>query len=68
MFVLQPIEDPDLRAKLRADYYLKDMSELRQMFCLSQDPEALSLNVEDTYVAGMGEDKSYCFELTGGYR
>jgi hypothetical protein len=63
LFVLEPIEDPDQRAKLRADYYLKDMSEPHQMFCLSQDPKALGLNVQETYMAGAGEDEAYCFEL-----
>ena len=63
LFVLEPIEDPDQRAKLRADYYLKDMSQLHQMFCLSQDPKVLGLNAEETYVAGAREDETYCFEL-----
>jgi hypothetical protein len=65
LFVLEPIEDADMRAKLRADYYLKDMSLLHQMFCLSQDPKELELDPEDTYVAGTDENKSYCFELPG---
>lgn len=63
LFVLEPIDDPDQRAKLRADYYLKDMSALHQMFCLSQDPKTLGLNAEESYVTGAGEDKTYCFEL-----
>jgi hypothetical protein len=63
LFVLEPIEDPDQRAKLRADYYLKDMSELHQMFCLSQDPKVLGLDAEETHVAGAGENETYCFEL-----
>lgn len=65
LFVLEPIEDPAQRAKLRADYYLKDMSEPHHMFCLSHDPKDLGLNAETTYVTGAGEDKSYCFELSG---
>ena len=63
LFVLEPIEDPDQRAKLKVDYYLKDMSEIHQMFCLLQDPKVLGLNTENTYVAGTGEDETYCFEL-----
>ncbi len=64
LFVLEPIADSDQRAKLRADYYLKEMSEPREMFCLSQTLEGLTLNPEHTYVAGDGDSKRYCFELT----
>jgi hypothetical protein len=66
LFVLEPIEDPGQRAKLRAHYYLKEMSEPHQMFCLSRDPKELSLNAEETYVARSGSSKSYCFELPTG--
>ena len=65
LFVLEPIEDPTQRAKLRADYYLKDMSEPHQMFCLPHDPKEVGLKAETTYVASAGEGKSYCFELSG---
>jgi hypothetical protein len=65
-FVLEPIEDPDQRAKLRADYYLKEMSEPREMFCFSRDPEELGLDADETYVAGTGDTKSYCFQLPTG--
>jgi hypothetical protein len=63
LFVLEPIEDPEQRAKLRADYYLKDMAEPRQMFCLWQDPTESGLKVRETYVAGTGDSRKYCFEL-----
>lgn len=68
LFVLAPIEDADERAKLRVDYYLKAMSEPQQMFCLSQDPKALGLNTEETYVSGTGDATIYCFELPGSRR
>jgi hypothetical protein len=63
---LEPIEDAGQRAKLRADYYLKEMSEPRQLYCLSRDPKELSLNVEETYVAATGDSKRYCFALPTG--
>jgi hypothetical protein len=66
LFVLKPIEDPAARAKLRVDYYLEDMSEGRQMYCLSQDPKEAGLEVDETYVAGTDESRNYCFELPEG--
>ena len=66
LFVLKPIEDPAQRAKLRVDYYLDDVSEAYQMFCLRQDPKESGLKVEETYVAGTDDSKSYCFELPEG--
>jgi hypothetical protein len=68
LFVLAPIEDANQRAKLRVDYYLEEMSEPRQMFCLSRDPKALGLNPEETYVPGTGDATTYCFELPGSRR
>jgi len=66
LFVLRPIDDQAQRAKLRAEYYLEDMSEPRKMFCLSQDPKELGLDAERTYVAGSGDAKTHCFELPAG--
>ena len=66
LFVLRPIEDPKQRAKLRVDYYLESMSEPYQMFCLSQDPKVSGLEIKETYVAGTGDEKTYCFELPNG--
>ena len=66
LFVLKPIDDQAQRAKLRAEYYLEDMSEPRKMFCLSQDPKELGLDAERTYVAGRGDAKTHCFELPAG--
>jgi hypothetical protein len=62
LFVLRPIEDPVERAKLRVDYYLEDMSEPRQMFCLLDKPAALGISSRDTYV-NEGDDREHCFEL-----
>ncbi len=65
LFVLTPIEDPDQRVKLRADYYLEEASEPQQMFCLSRDPKALGLNAEGTYTSATGDPMIYCFRLPG---
>ena len=63
LFVLKPIEDPAVRAKLRVDYYLKGMSEVRQMYCLGYDPKESGLDPETVYVSEADGHKSYCFEL-----
>ncbi|HEY1212743.1 MAG TPA: hypothetical protein VGE93_03830, partial [Bryobacteraceae bacterium] len=68
LFVLAPIEEADQRAKLRVDYYLEEMSDSQSMFCLSRDPKALGLNVENTYVSGTGDARRYCFEMPGTLR
>ena len=49
--VLEPIEDPDQRKKLRADFYLKEASPPQQMFCSSYNPEDVGLKTEQTYVS-----------------
>lgn len=66
LFVLRPIEDPAERAKLRVDYYLKAMSEPRQMYCWGQDPKASGLNVEEVYVSEADDRKTFCFNLPKG--
>jgi hypothetical protein len=66
LFVLKKIVDPGERAKLRVDYYLEEMAEPAEMFCLLRDPKEVGLDVESTYVAGTEDDKSYCFELPIG--
>jgi hypothetical protein len=66
LFVLRPIEDPVERAKLRVEYYLEGMSEAREMFCLGHDPKESGLDVEETYVSGAEDEKTYCFELQKG--
>jgi hypothetical protein len=63
LFVLRPIDDPKEREKLRVDYYLESMAEPYQMYCLSQDPKESGLVVDETYVAGKDDEKTYCFEL-----
>jgi hypothetical protein len=61
--ILAPIEDPEQRARLRADYYLKEASPPRQMFCSSYDPKELGLNTEATYMSQIGGPTTYCFEV-----
>jgi hypothetical protein len=68
LFALTPIDDPDQRAKLRADYYLEEMSEPQQMFCTSRDPKRLGLSVQETYVSGSGDNTTYCFGLPRSQR
>ena len=63
MFVLRPIEDPQVRADFEADYYLSDLSAPRQMHCLSRDPKESGLVTDATYVAGEEGARRYCFEL-----
>jgi len=63
LFVLRPIEDAGERARLRVDYYLDGMSEAHEVFCLAQKPADIGLEVDRTYVAGEGNDSTYCFEL-----
>jgi hypothetical protein len=61
--ILAPIEDPQQRVKLRADYYLKEASPPREMFCSSYDPKELGINTEATYVSQIGTPTTYCFEV-----
>jgi hypothetical protein len=63
LFVLEPIEDAEERAKLRADYYLEESSEPQQIFCVLQDPKTLGLNVKETYVLNGNHLTTYCFRL-----
>jgi hypothetical protein len=62
-FILEPIEDPQQRVKLRADYYLKEASPPREMFCSSHDPKELGMSTEATYVSQIGGPTTYCFEV-----
>lgn len=61
--ILEPIEDPKQRLKLRVDYYLKEASPPQQMFCSSYDPKELGLNTNATYVSQVERPTTYCFEL-----
>jgi hypothetical protein len=61
--ILEPIEDPEQRKKLRADFYLKEASPPQSMVCSSYDPEAIGLKTAMTYVSRGGGDPTYCFEV-----
>ncbi len=61
--ILAPIEDPDQRKKLRADFYLKEASPPQQMFCSSYNPKDLGLEADQTYVSQIGSPTTYCFRL-----
>ena len=63
LVILEPIEDPDQRKKLRADFYLKEASPPQQMFCSSYDPEDIGLKTEETYVSRTRNPTTYCFHL-----
>jgi hypothetical protein len=60
LFALEPISDPQIRKRLRADFYLIDMSQ--EMYCMSVNPRAYGLP-ESTYVQGGADEKSYCIDL-----
>jgi hypothetical protein len=45
LFVVTPIEDPQQRQRLRADYFLEDFSQRLPMYCLSLDPADLGLEL-----------------------
>ncbi len=45
LFVVTPIEDPLLRQRLRANYFLEDFSRRLPMYCLSLDPDDLGLEL-----------------------
>jgi hypothetical protein len=63
LVILEPIEDPDQRRKLRADFYLKEASPRQQMFCSSYDPKDIGLKTEETYVSQTENPRTYCFEV-----
>lgn len=59
LFVVRPIEDPELRATLHADYIVDDEARRADMYCGWTDPKDLGLDVE-VFANGNG---SYCFEM-----
>ena len=63
LFVLRPIVDQKQRKRLRADYYLEDVSFMTEMYCLAQNPTEFGLSPERTFISGDGEERRYCFEL-----
>jgi hypothetical protein len=62
IFVLRPIEDPEQRAQLHADYRLMDMS--MPYYCLGFDPDDLQLEVDDVLVVPDARGDTYCVELS----
>ncbi len=63
LVILAPIEDPDQRKKLRADFYLKEASPPQQMFCSAYNPKDLGLKASETYVSQIAGSTTYCFKL-----
>jgi hypothetical protein len=61
LFVLTPIEDAQTRRNLKADYYLKDLSQRHPMYCLDEDPMELGIEAGGE-VVGSKESGRYCFE------
>lgn len=61
MFVLDRIEDETQRKLLRAEYYLRDMSIVHEMYCLDSETE-LGIDAEDK-LTGPGIQDQYCFKL-----
>jgi hypothetical protein len=61
LFVLRPIEDPKMRATLKAEYHIMAMPLSREMYCTGDHPEELGLPREtDVYSDQRG---TQCFEL-----
>jgi hypothetical protein len=59
LFVLMPIEDPEKRRLLGADYFLRDFSQQIPMYCLTQDLVDLGLEVE--FSVSDPDRGTYCF-------
>jgi len=59
VFVVSPIEDPETRARLHADYFVDDMATAAAMQCMELDPRQLGLDVQ-VFANG---DGTYCFEV-----
>src|SRR5688572_10448947 len=49
LFVLTPIDSPEDRRLLRADYYLSDSSKLYEMYCLDKDTDSLQVSEEKKF-------------------
>jgi hypothetical protein len=62
LFVLTPIEDPETRRLLKADYILQDFSQRLPMYCLEQDPRALGIDDEALGKLVGSDESGYCFE------
>ena len=62
-FVLRRIDDPAQRHKLRADFFLEEMSEPRQMFCTAKDPREYGLSPDEIYESTDEDPKRYCYEM-----
>jgi hypothetical protein len=62
LFVLEPIQDQALRSTYGANYTLVFLSprEKRDRYCLSQQPQALHLNVPLNHIT-IDDDKLFCF-------
>ena len=58
-----PISDAAQRARLRADYYLRDTSLEYPMYCVDQDPVALGIDPKNVYARSSGETHRWCFEI-----
>lgn len=57
LFVLVPIEDPQMRERLRASYIVEEESVRFETYCLQSDPKEIGLDVE-VLTDGKG---SFCF-------
>jgi len=57
-----PIEGPDERPVLRADYRLQDFSQRLSMYCLSARPAGLDLEVGGGLSVSDPVSGQYCFE------
>jgi len=60
LFVLKPIDDPEVRKMLGANYFLEEFSTPREMYCLDKKPESLD-GSSFSHVDSKGGGP-YCFE------
>ena len=61
LFAVRPITDANVRAKLKADFFLQDMSVAHEVFCLSSEIEVM---VEDRHILlPKADGKTRCFGL-----
>ena len=60
LFILTPIEDAEQRALLKADYLLRDVSAVHEMYCVRN---SIDLGIEADEKLESEDGERYCFEL-----
>jgi len=67
LFVLHPIESPEMRKLLSADYLISDLSPKHSMYCTRHEPATFGLHDDEmnVHTSPDVDSPSHCFELTG---